>query len=435
MSDQGEFIAVTAGRRWRLWLTIALGLLAAVGLVVWQRVADSRAKGDLAAGRQYLLERRDHLAEAALENYLRRFPEDSEAILLWAQAVVSGRGRAPEDAARLAMQRLSLIPDQSKLGAEARMREGRLALLVLQQPDLAERKLRRSLELDSTPVDAHYLMWKLYDLTERFQYAEPYFWSTLERTPKEMRPGRLADWYFSQFSPNSGNAELDRRMGFLPEGQYNSDDVVLARLKAFQEHEPQAVSTATARAAFLVHLRDRETALQVLEAVSEQADAAGNMFFLATWIDLLLDLGRLDDAKAWFARWGAAKDHFLYHRTAARVLQIVDRDDQAAISELNQALQIWPGPVDWSLLHFRAQSEARLGQREAAERSRARAKEIEVLMELEAQQPLRRALLDLSRADNVGILAEFYRQLDRPREVEAWKQLQADLPSTGQKVY
>ena len=117
------------------------------------------------------------------------------------------------------------------------------------------------------------------------------------------------------------------------------------------------------------------------------------------------------------------------------MLQIVDRNDQAAISELNQALEIWPGPVDWSLLHFRAQSEARLGQREAAEKSRARAKEIELLMELEAQQPLRRALLDLSRADNVGVLAEFYRQLNRPREVEAWKQLQADLPSPGQKVY
>lgn len=435
MSDRGEFAAGTAGRRWLLWFTIVLTVLSAIAVVLWERAADARARDDLAAGRQYLLERRDHLAEAALENYLRRFPDDGEAILLWAQAVISGRGRDPREAAELAMQRLAKITDDAEEGAEARMREGRLALLVLQQPDLAERKLRRSLELDSAPMDAHYLMWKLYDLTERFQYAEPYFWSTLERTPKEMRPGRLADWYFSQFSPNSGNAELDRRMGFLPEGQYNSDDVVLARLKAFQEHEPQAVSTATARAAFLVHLRDRETALQVLEAVSANPDAVTNIFFLATWIDLLLELGRLDDAKAWFERWGAAKDHFLYHRTAGRVLQIVDRNDQAAISELNQALEIWPGPVDWSLLHFRAQSEARLGQREAAEKSRARAKEIELLMELEAQQPLRRALLDLSRADNVGVLAEFYRQLNRPREVEAWKQLQADLPSPGQKVY
>lgn len=411
------------------WTFLVLPLiLVVVAFWGWQKWADDSALSSVAAGKQYLLERRDELAEAAFDRYLTRFPDDADVILLWAQAVISGKSRTPEQAATVAIRRLETIPDEAKQGAEARMREGRLALLVLKQPDLAEKKLTRSLELDAAPVDAHYLMWKLYDLTERFQYAEPFFWGTLQRTPKEMRSVRLADWYFSQFSPNSGNAELDRRLGFLAEGQYNSDDVVLARLAAFHENEPNAISTTTARAAFLVHLRDREAAEQLLTEVSKDPAAPQNVFFLATWIDLLLDLGRLDEARSWFDRWEAPKEGFLYHRTAGRILQIVSRDDRGAVAQLNMALAVWPGPVDWSILHFRAQSEARLGQRDAAATSRARAKEIELMMELDAQQTLRRALLDLNRRENLGVLAEFYRQLNRPEEAAAWDQLQADLP-------
>ena len=423
-----EHVRSTQGRvlRWTLWgLPLILAVITFFG---WQKWADERAVSSLAAGKQYLLERRDEMAEAAFDRYLSRFPDDADAILLWAQAVISGKSRTPEQAATIAIQRLQTIPDAAKQGAEARMREGRLALLVLKQPDLAEKKLTRSLELDATPVDAHYLMWKLYDLTERFQYAEPFFWSTLERTPKDLRSVRLADWYVSQFSPNSGNAELDRRLGFLAEGQYNSDDVVLARLAAFHENEPKAISTTIARAAFLIHLRDREAAEELLTEVSKDAEAPQNVFFLATWIDLLLDLGKLDEARSWFDRWEAPKVGFLYHRTAGRILQIVDRDDRGAVTQLNMALEVWPGPVDWSILHFRAQSEARLGQRDAAAKSRARAKEIELLMELDAQQTLRRSLLDLNRRENLGVMAEFYRQLNRPGEAAAWEQLQADLP-------
>lgn len=412
--------------RWVLWV---LPLILAVGAFWgWQKWADDRALSSRAAGKQYLLERRDTLAEAAFDRYLSRFPADAEVILLWAQAIISGRSRTPEQAATVAIQRLQTIPDAAKQGAEARMREGRLALLVLKQPDLAEQKLTRSLQLDPAPVDAHYLMWKLYDLTERFQYAEPFFWSTFERTPMEQRPVRLADWYFSQFSPNSGNAELDRRLGFLAEGQYNSDDVVLARLAAFHDREPKAILTTTARAAFLMHLRDRETAEELLSEVSRDPAASQNVFFLATWIDLLLDLGRLEEAKSWFERWGAPQQGFLYHRTAGRICQIVDRDDPGAIGHLNKALAVWPGPVDWSLLHFRALSEARLGQREASEKSRATARQIELLMELDSQQTLRRALLDLNRRENLETMAGFYRQLNRPKEAAVWEQLQADLP-------
>lgn len=438
MSERDGWAAGEAGteptlerRQWRRLAAVCFAVLVVcwTGWSGWNRFEDSRAQAAAAAGRQYLEERRDELAERELAVALERFPDDAELRLLWAQAVIGGRSRSVEEAAELAISGLARIPDTSPDAAEARMREGRLALLVLQQPDRAERLLRRSLQLNPAPIDAHYLLWKLYELTDRYQEAEPFFRAVWERTAVAERGERLRDWYLSQFSPLAATADLDRRMGFIAEGQVGSAGVVVVRLATFQRNEPASAITLAVNAAHLIQLRDRESALPLLESVQSSDDARASDFFLSIWLNLLLELGRLPESQAWFEAYTGPRQGHLYDRVAGRMEQTVYRRDERALEHFDRALAVWPGAMDWSLLHFRAQSLARLGRRQEADQTRARAKEIELLMELPVHQQLRQLLLNLNDPATLREMEKFYRALGRSWEADEWSRLAADLPS------
>lgn len=416
-------------RRQSFFACIAAGVVCWTAWTAWNRYEDSRAQGAAERGRQYLRERRDELAEREFAQSLQRFPADDSLRLLWAQAVIGGRSRTPQEAAELAISGLSQISDKSPVAAEARMREGRLALLVLQQPDRAEQLLRRSLSLDPTPVDAHYLLWKLYELTDRYQEAEPFFLGVWERTAVAERGERLRDWYLSQFSPLAATAELDRRMGFVEQGQVGGDGVVVMRLATFQRNEPDSAITLAVNAAHLIQLRDRESALPLLEQVQSTSEALSSDFFLSVYVNLLLELGRLPEAQAWFEAYNGPQTGYLFDRTVGRLEQTIFRRDEVALRHFERALAVWPGPMDWSLMHFKAQSQARLGRREEADQTRTRAKEIELLMELPVHQKLRQRLLSLSDPATLREMENFYRALGRTWEANEWSRLSSDLPS------
>ncbi|MEY4189070.1 MAG: hypothetical protein RIT02_4104 [Planctomycetota bacterium] len=403
-------------RRFLLWLLPGCVLAA---WLLWLRFEESTAATLRESGRRHLRERRDELAESAFERCLQRTPNDAELILLWAQAVISGRNRTPQQAAELALTRLQQIPDSSPLAAEARMREGRLGLLVLQKPEFAEARLRKSLELGPPTLDACYLLWKLCDLTERVAEAEPWFWAAYELTPEEQQPERLREWYTSQFSPQAANAELDRLLGFLEPNRFSDDAVTLARLAAFRSHEPESFLTAAAEAHFMIHLRDRDPAIDLLLRHWQRPGANTNDFLMSTLVDVLLETGRLDEAQVIFERW-TPSEGFQWLRTAGRVQQIVYQQDSEALELFERARPIWPGPIDWSLLHYEAQSLARLGRRSESESARARAKEIELLMELDVHRELRQALLDLRRPQNLQKIQDFYQKIGRDREANEW---------------
>ncbi len=403
-------------RRFLLWLLPGCVLAA---WLLWLRFEESTAATLRESGRRHLRERRDELAESAFERCLQRTPNDAELILLWAQAVISGRNRTPQQAAELALTRLQQIPDSSPLAAEARMREGRLGLLVLQKPEFAEARLRKSLELGPPTLDACYLLWKLCDLTERVAEAEPWFWAAYELTPEEQQPERLREWYTSQFSPQAANAELDRLLGFLEPNRFSDDAVTLARLAAFRSHEPESSLTAAAEAHFMIHLRDRDPAIDLLLRHWQRPGANTNDFLMSTLVDVLLETGRLDEAQVIFERW-TPSEGFQWLRTAGRVQQIVYQQDSEALELFERARPIWPGPIDWSLLHYEAQSLARLGRRSESESARARAKEIELLMELDVHRELRQALLDLRRPQNLQKIQDFYQKIGRDREANEW---------------
>lgn len=406
--------------KWLLLVSLAVATVSA-GAWGYSSWKNKRATEALANGRQYLKERRAELAEKAIGEYLAVYPDDVEAILNWAEAVIDGKSRLPQDAARVACEALSRIPDSSPFAAEARMREGRLTLFVLLQPERAEKLLMHSRRLNPDSMDVHFLLWKLFDLTERFQFAEEHFWNTYDRSPDSIKTERLVEWYLSQFSTNSGNATIDKLLGFLPADQQTSDTVVAARLDGFLASEPDSTLNLTAKAAFLMHLRDREAAGKLLDEAELREDAASDPFFLATRISHFLDLGKLREAQELFDRWNAPKEGYLYLKTLGRIQQLVLRQDKEAVESFEQAMKIWPGPMDWSNLHFKAQSMARLGDRTGAAQTRARAKEIELLMELDVHRRLRMAMQNLKRPESFIAFEEFYLKLGREREAAAWQ--------------
>jgi tetratricopeptide (TPR) repeat protein len=110
--------------------------------------------------------------------------------------------------------------------------------------------------------------------------------------------------------------------------------------------------------------------------------------------------------------------------------QTVYRRDEQALECFERALSVWPGPAEWSLLHFRAQSLARLGKRDEAEQSRILARKIESKMELSVHQNLRTLLLDLDEPGVLRTMANFYRSLGRDWEAEEWSRLATELPSS-----
>jgi tetratricopeptide (TPR) repeat protein len=401
-------------------LLLLLPAVAAAAWFLWARYESRTAATLQEQGRQYLRERRDELAESAFDRCLQYTPQDAELILLWAQAVISGRNRSPQQAAELALTRLQQIPDSSPFAAEARMREGRLGLLVLLKPDFAESRLRKSLQLGPPTLDANYLLWKACDLTERFPDSEPWFWAAYELTPVEQQPERLREWYTSQFSPQAANAELDRLMGFLEPERFSDDSVTLARLAAFRRNEPDSFLTTAAEAHFMIHLRDRDPAIDLLLKQWQRPGAITQDFLMSTLVDVLLETGRLDEAQVIFERWTPSQS-FQWLRTAGRMQQIVYQQDAEAVQLFEKAQPIWPGPIDWSLLHFKAQSLAKLGQRADSEAARAKARDIELLMELDVHRELRQALLDLRRPENLLKLEDFYRRIERDREANEWK--------------
>jgi len=408
-----------------LLIGAVLLLMAFVGYRQYLNWQLNRFETSLKAGRQYLAERRDELAEEQFAVCLGIRPEDADVVMLWAEAVMGGRSRTGEEAAALVLPELAKIPDESPLAGEVRMREGRLLLLVLHRPDAAERKLRRATQLDPEIADSWYLLWKLYDLTNRFERAETFFVETLRRTAPGMRAERLRDWYLSQFSQGAANAELDRLMGFLGETETAGDQTVDQRLQDFVSQEPDSLITQTAQAAFFIQLRDRQKALEVLQQLETHPEAYSSDWYLSLTIELLLDLGQLDEAEQLQGKWAAEKDSYSWHRCAGRIDQVIHRDDESAIRHFSAAQKIWPGPTDWSLLHFQAQSAARLGRKAESIRLREEADRIEKVTELELHRDLRILLLQPNSPQAIARMVDFYTRLGRNFEGEAWKSVGA----------
>ena len=360
-------------------------------------------------------------AYSELQRYLRLYPEDATARLLIAEALIKDETRGRE-AVHEALDHLSHIPDESPHGAQARTHQGRLQLLILHQPERAQKSLQRALQLDSDYFEAHYLTWKLLDLTGRSHLAEANFWKCYELSPAPERAVRLREWYMSQFYPNTANPALDATMGFVNTAREMNIETELARLLGFRNAEPEAPLVYAALAHWFYKDGDPQHAMRVLEVSSSLDTALDNPYFVCTLVGALFDLGRFDEAVAHFERWPGPRQGYEYWKWRATISDEVRGDYPDAIEFYDKALGIWPGCAEWRLLSRKANCLLRMGRQKEAQEVRSASKVIEGLMDETVHSKLRQHLGQLDSLDGLEEVAEFYAKIGREKESKAWRQ-------------
>jgi len=316
---------------------------------------------------------------------------------------------------------LQRIPDNSPLGAKARAQEGRLRFLLLNQPVHAERLLRRAIELDPQNFDAHYMLWKLLDMTGRAYQTEELFWHVYELSGPEERALRLREWFLSEFSPGSETAPLDRNMGFFDNPEMPGFVVEYRRFEQFRAAEPDSPIAGSAIARLFMRERMRDRAREMVEEVGLLDGAYREPYYVATRISVLLDFGEFEQARACFDRWPEPKSGFEYWKWKAVILDEVERDDQGAIAAFDQALAVWPGREDWQLMFRKAHCLNRLKRAREAEDLRQKAERFEKALQRDVRADLRKSLARLDDSEAIASIVDFYRKLGRTREADCWE--------------
>lgn len=160
--------------------------------------------------------------------------------------------------------------------------------------------------------------------------------------------------------------------------------------------------------------------LLVNTASKELEGAHDSPFFLAAEIAVAFDLGEFDRAKQRLAEWPESDRSHPYWMWKAIILDEVDGESEQAIVPYQKALEIWPGPMDWRLRFRLAACLTRLQRIEDAEKQRQRAKQIQELLSQERHAKIRDALGYLDDPQRLQVVVEFYNELGRPKEAQAW---------------
>jgi tetratricopeptide (TPR) repeat protein len=374
-------------------------------------------------------------ARSAAERYLRLAPGNAEARLLAGNAYFLDDSLPPIDAADQAIRHFSEVPDQSPLAAQARMLQGRALFLVRQEPGRAEVQLRRSTELDPEQFDAYYLLWQMYNMTERYFDCEPLFREVFRLCPPEQRAFRLREWYSSQFTPLSASSQLDLMLGYRQEAEVPSEEIALKRLSAFHEYEPDEPAIAAALAQWHIRNQSRESALEVLEKFPNRELARKNRYFQAAYVETLIEAGQLDRAAKEFSEWPGPQTGYQYFRIAGIHAQEVQADLAQAEQLLSQAVATWPGPLDWPLMNRLSRCLALRGQKEESQRVLSEARRVEGLTDLKVHQKIRQALGQLDAPDELQEVVRFYESFGRTWEAEAWKSVIAEIRKSHSEMH
>jgi tetratricopeptide (TPR) repeat protein len=359
---------------------------------------------------------------APVDRYLRIHPGSAEANLLCAEAFVKDDGLPLNERIGGAVAHLQAIPDEAPQAVEARLAEARVHLFLNYSPAVAELAMRRALKLDPEDGDANYLMWKLLDLTRRNEEVEPYFWKVLAARPEGQRALVLRDWYLSQFYPLTATSELDRMMAFRISPVDDATIVESNRLLRFRGSDPDSPLCNAAMARWFRTQGDLPFALELLDKTppAESSDGLWEPFFRGTLLDVLLDMGDIDRAGEEFDRWPAGDRGRDYLLSRGRVLQDARDDPAGAAAAYTESLAAWPGPIDWRTMNRAANCLARAGDQEGATAMRTRAEALEALMDDKVHDRLRIVLGQLDNPAVLGEVVDFYRNIGRPQEAEAW---------------
>ena len=356
------------------------------------------------------------------ERYLALHPNSAQARLLLAEAWVKDESIDSQQSAKAALAQLARIPNDSELAAQARTQAGRLEFLILCRPERAERLLREASELAPESPDAHYMLWKVLEQTERSHLSADVFWQLYELTPLDQRSERLREWYMGQLYPSTANADLDRTMGFLELGEEASLKSEGRRLAHFKTSDPTSSVAYAALAQWFQKQGDVHYASKIIdEAIQNIEASAQHAFFVATRISVLIDLGEFERARVAFEDWPAGEQGYEYLKWRAVILDEIEGEFELAADAYEEALSTWPGPFDWRLHNRWANCLTRAGNKSQAEQVRAEARVIEKSMEADVHVELSDALIDLSDATQLAQVATFYERLGCTRETKAWQ--------------
>ena len=401
-------------------LIVGILLFLGGGAGLYATVIVVRAQSGLNAGQELLDHQLWPQAREQLSRYIWLHPSDARARMLMAEAFVKDETLPAVEAASHAMDYLAEIPDSAPLGAEARLRQGRLCFLILQKPGRAEQLLRNAIELRADNLPAYQLLWTLLNVTGRAELSEEVFWRVYELSPEREQPLRLREWFMSQFFPTSANASIDLMMEILAAEEVPTRTTESRRYLRFRENEPEAPINHAALAQWCQQEGDPYLAIRLLDAAAMELDNATlDPFFLAAYIATLLDLGKQERAEAYFQRWPDTDRGHLYWKWRAIIMDEVGEAHEDGCQAYERALEIWPGPMDWRLRHRRAACLARLGSAPLAEMEREHATAIQNIMTIETLDRLRNALGSLPELEKLEVV-DFYRQLGRNREADCW---------------
>lgn len=362
-------------------------------------------------------------ARQSLQTYLYFHPNDSAARLMMAEAYIRDNKLLGDDKVLSAIDHLSRIPDSAPRAAEARLQEGRLRLLLLLQPGRAERAFQASIRLDPERMESHSLLWRLYDLTNRWESAEPHVWKMCENLSEVERADRLRDWYLSEFSPGAANVNLERRLGLLGETEAPSNETDRRRLEAFITAEPDWIDGYALLARWLHRHGGLQEANRELDRACELPGGSQAPLVIATRVAVCLELGEFDRATQAFQQWPEPHTGYEYWKTAGLVADQVHRDNAQASNAFEKAIQTIAGKSDWLIQHRLAQCLARQGKTDLAANLRKHSKTVELLMETQVHSELRKALLTPLAPQTIIQMVGLYKELGRDREVSAWQQL------------
>ena len=215
-----------------------LSLVALVAVLLSSAGFLWHVEGALDRGRDLLERHQPAEARSEIRRYLWLHRNDDQALLTLAEAWARDDELPAHEAANQALALLDRISADSPLAGQARLQSARLRLLILHQLCQAERDLAEALRHQPESFDANYLMWKVLDLTRRFNRVEPYFRRAFAAAPEDRRESLLREWYFSQFSTFIAASEFDQMLGFAATGEPSDAIIEHRRLSEFLRAEP-----------------------------------------------------------------------------------------------------------------------------------------------------------------------------------------------------
>lgn len=407
------------------FVRIFLGLVVIIGSSAFVAKWWLKSQFDTAQG--LVEDQRGAEATPLLRRYLKYQPWDAEARMLLARALISDNSRTVQTVAEETLAVLAPISRSSPDSAAARVIEGRVYLLLLLQPDRAERCFLAALEQDPRRTDAHALLRKIDDITGRWDLSPPHFWRIFEHAPPRDRRLLLRDWYMSEFNPGSANAELDRQLGVLGPDEQPSSVIERRRYEIFMGAEPDAPLGFTCLANWYHQQGMKAQALEAIQKAESLPHGKENPFVIAVHVPISFECGDFDQAQKLFEHWPASDRSYLYWKTKGLICDQILRQNLAAREAYEQALAAPAGQSDWLTRHRLAQVLMRMNLKDEAAAMRNRSKELELQMEPNIHRPLREALSQLEAPETGKLMSQFYERIGRPRESREW-QAQAEMP-------